>query len=126
MQMYGSEIATALQNNLKVTFIVLNDSRYNMVHHGMTQLFGEASEYDLGKVSFAQWADAMDVSSVKVTSIQELKTVMTRLKKLKNKRCKPAVIDVIIDPGVRIRGGGRVEALQQMSLSSNEAEKVLV
>jgi hypothetical protein len=30
----------------------------------------------------------------------------------------PALIDVRIDPACRIRGGGRVEALQRMSISS--------
>ena len=56
MQMAGMEALVALRERLPILFVVFNDGRYNMVHHGMRQIFGAASQYDMPPVDFAAWA----------------------------------------------------------------------
>lgn len=43
--MFGSELATAVQHKLGTTFVVINDARLNMVHHGMLGLFGRTPNF---------------------------------------------------------------------------------
>ena len=47
MQMSGMEALVAVRERLPVLFVVFNDGRYNMVHHGMRQIFGFDSSYSI-------------------------------------------------------------------------------
>jgi len=113
MQMSGMEALVAVRERLPILFVVFNDGRYNMVHHGMRQIFGQASEYSAPAVDFAAWARALNIPSATVTEPGQLDAALVdRLLA----HGGPALIDARIDANVRIRGGGRVEALQQMSM----------
>jgi acetolactate synthase I/II/III large subunit len=119
MQMSGMEALVAVRERLPILFVVFNDGRYNMVHHGMRQIFGEASAYDMPLVDFAAWAASFGMLATIVRRPGEL------ARALSDGLCEgggPALIDARIDPSVRIRGGGRVEALQHMSMLSSEAD----
>jgi acetolactate synthase-1/2/3 large subunit len=115
MQMAGMEALVAVREQLPLLFVVCNDGRYNMVHHGMRQIFGEASRYDTPHIDFAAWAMSFNMPAVVVSQPGQIDRALV---------CEllatggPALIDARIDPGVRIRGGGRVEALQHMSMLS--------
>src|SRR6478735_1174868 len=50
MHMAGMEALLAVRERLPILFVVFNDGRYNMVHHGMRQIFGDASGYDMPPV----------------------------------------------------------------------------
>jgi acetolactate synthase-1/2/3 large subunit len=113
MQMAGSEILLALKERLPIVFCVFNDGRYNMVHHGMKQIFGAADPWDMPEVDFADLARSMGVTSAVVSAPGDIDA--PRLATLLA-RGGPVVLDVRIDPGIRVRGGGRVEALQHMSM----------
>jgi len=115
MQMAGMEALVALRERLPILFVVFNDGRYNMVHHGMRQIFGEASPYDTPPVDFSTWAASFDLPAVVVRRPGEIDR---RLVEDLLGGGGPALIDARIDSGVRIRGGGRVEALQHMSMLS--------
>lgn len=115
MQMSGMEALVALRERLPIVFVVLNDGRYNMVHHGMRQIFGEAAAYDTPPVDFAAWARALGMPSVVVSQPGEIDRRLLGVLLAEG----PALIDVRIDANVRIRGGGRVEALQHMSMLSH-------
>ena len=120
MQMAGMEALVALQQRLSILFVVLNDGRYNMVHHGMKQIFGQAQAYETPPVDFAQWATAMGMPArVVVGPGQVTQQSVAALLAWGG----PALLDVRIDAGVRIRGGGRVEALQHMSMLHESAER---
>jgi acetolactate synthase I/II/III large subunit len=115
MQMAGMEALVAIRERLPILFVVFNDGRYNMVHHGMRQIFGEAAPHDAPPVDFAAWAGALGMPAAVVTGAGEL------TRELVDSLCGlggPALIDARIDPTLRIRGGGRVEALQHMSMLS--------
>ena len=113
MQMMGSEVLVAIQHRLPIVFAVFNDARYNMVHHGMKQLYGHAREWSAGPmIDFAGWATAMGMTSRRIDKSGEL-----TMASLANLRADggPVLLDIRIDKEVRLAGAGRVEALQQMS-----------
>lgn len=120
MQMSGMEAILAVREQLPVLFVVFNDGRYNMVHHGMRQIFGEASPYATPPIDFAAWAASFGLPSMIVREPSDL--TPTSLAALLSEG-GPALIDARIDASIRIRGGGRVEALQHMSMLSQAGPK---
>lgn len=117
MQMSGMEILTAKKMGLPIVYAVFNDSRYNMVHHGMKQLFGQAENYDVPDVDFAAWARAMGVPSATVRRGGEISRNLIDSLLLQG---GPALLDILIDKNIRVQGGGRVEALQRMSMLGDD------
>jgi acetolactate synthase-1/2/3 large subunit len=115
MQMSGMEILTAKKLGLKIVYAVFNDSRYNMVYHGMKQLYGEAQEFDAPEVDFSAWARSMGVPAMTIVRGGEITSNLVRSLLSQG---GPALLDIRIDREMRIRGGGRVESLQRMSVSS--------
>lgn len=115
MQMSGMEILTAKKLGLRIVYAVFNDSRYNMVYHGMKQLYGEAQEFDAPEVDFSAWAHSMGVPATTIVRGGEITSNL-----LRSLLCQggPALLDIRIDREMRIRGGGRVESLQRMSVAS--------
>lgn len=120
MQMSGMEILTAAKHGLPIIYAVFNDSRYNMVHHGMKQLFGQSEQYDTNTVDFTAWARSMGIPGVLIRSPDEIQPALLDELQMAG---GPAVLDIRIDRDLRIRGGGRVEALQHMSMLAEAAEK---
>jgi acetolactate synthase I/II/III large subunit len=115
MQMSGMEALVAMRERLPILFVVFNDGRYNMVHHGMRQIFGEADAYATPHIDFASWARAFGMPAQVVSEPGTLTRFgLNRLLEGGG----PALIDARIDASLRIRGGGRVEALQHMSMLS--------
>jgi acetolactate synthase-1/2/3 large subunit len=117
MQMAGMEALVAVRERLPILFAVFNDSRYNMVHHGMRQIFGVAAAYDTPPIDFAAWAGALSIPSAVISKGGELTPELVDSLLAGG---GPALLDVRVDASIRIRGGGRVEALQQMSMLSSE------
>jgi acetolactate synthase-1/2/3 large subunit len=113
MQMMGSELLVAKKERLPIVFAVFNDARYNMVHHGMKQLYGAARAWDAGTtVDFVKWAEAFGIDAIRVDGPGQLEA--SRLEALLAGG-GPLVLDMRIDRDVRLAGAGRVESLQQMS-----------
>lgn len=119
MQMAGMEALVAVRERLPILFAVFNDGRYNMVHHGMKQIFGIAAPYDSPPVDFSAWARALSIPSAVVSEPGQLTADLVDALLASG---GPALVDIRADASVRIRGGGRVEALQQMSMLSIESE----
>ncbi len=70
--MSGQEITTALQENLNVMLVVLNDSALGMVRHGQGLSGGELIGNQLPKVNFADMARATGVKSRRLETMEEL------------------------------------------------------
>jgi thiamine pyrophosphate-dependent acetolactate synthase large subunit-like protein len=78
----------------------------------MKQIFCDAAPYETPFVAFSHWARAVGLPAAVIASPGELtRDLVDRLL-----AHGPALLDARIDPAVRIRGGGRVEALQRMSM----------
>ena len=73
--MSGQEITTALQENLNVLFIILNDSCLGMVKHGQALAGAEKIGTELPRVSFALMAEAMGVQAYPVHSFTDLEKI---------------------------------------------------
>ena len=112
MQMMGSEVLVAVKERLPIVFAVFNDARYNMVHHGMKQLYGRAREWDAGTtIDFVGWAVAMGVPAMRIEHAGDIRPeVVDGLS-----AGGPVLLDIRIDREMRLAGAGRVESLQQMS-----------
>jgi acetolactate synthase-1/2/3 large subunit len=112
MQMAGSELLVALKLKLPIIYAVFNDARYNMVYHGYKQQFGKEAAWETPWVDFVAWANALGMPAARIDRPGQINAeLLGRL----SEPGLPVVLDIRHDPGVRIRGAGRVEALQHMS-----------
>ncbi len=118
MQMAGMEALVARQERLKVVFAVFNDARYNMVYHGYKQVFGRVAPWETSWVDFACWARALQIPAARINHPGEINASLLDLLTADG----PAVLDIRVDRGVRLSGGGRNEALLRMSMLQNMAQ----
>ena len=115
MQMNGMELLVAADLGLPIVYAVFNDARYNLVHHGMRQLYGRGgSDWETPWVDFGGWAGSMGVPSARITRPGQITPEL--LARLRRIGPGPSVLDIRIDREAQLRGGGRVEALQRMSV----------
>ncbi len=103
--MSGNELQSAVLHEAPVTFVLMNDSRYNMCHHGIKALYGATGVCDIGAVDFAKVADAFGAQGRIVRTPRELVDGL-RL------RGGPVVLDVRIDPEVRLPASQREAGLK--------------
>lgn len=94
--MNGMEIATAVNYNMPVIWIILNDSQYGMIYHGKKMLGtpeGFSSKFQ--RVDFVKMAESLGAQGIRITKAGQIN------KKMMDKIIvsgKPTVIDVYIDP----------------------------
>ncbi len=110
--MYGTELATAVQYRLPTTFVIINDSRLTMVHHGHMGLFGRTPEFDTQLVDFAMFARSVGAAGHVVNTREELIRGLAIAE-------GPLVLDVRVDSDVRLAGNQRVAALRQFKASDD-------
>lgn len=107
--MSAQEITVAIQQQLPVIYIILNDSAYGMVKHGQRLTGAEQYGYELPQVNYADMAKSMGVSAYNVRSMAELRSLdvqsMCRAK-------GPTLIDVIIDSEAKPPLGVRAAVLK--------------
>lgn len=109
MLMSGQEITVAIQEQLPVIYIILNDSGYGMVRHGQRLTGAEQIGVDLPDVDFAAMAKAMGVESYVIESPEDLTAIDGRAL---GKRSGPTLLDVRIDPTEVPPIGMRTDALK--------------
>jgi acetolactate synthase-1/2/3 large subunit len=119
MQMAGMEALVAIRERAPIVYAIFNDARYNMVYHGFKFVFGHEAPWDSPWIDFAAWARAMGMPGVRISRPGEITAAM--LDRLTASGL-PVVLDIRIDREVRIRGGGRNESLQHMSMLGKSAE----
>lgn len=93
--MNGQEISVALQHNLAIVFIVLNDASLGMVKHGQRLTDAEKIGFELPPVDFAMMAQAMGVKGVSIRCPQDLLDLNLDAYLLEQ---GPVLLDVHIDP----------------------------
>ncbi len=112
MLMFGGELATAVQHNVPTTFVVINDSRMNMVHHGQRDIYGSTVDFSTQVVDFAAQARSVGADGYLIRTRDELREALSK------KSQGPVVLDVRIDPDVRLQGSQRLAALRQFKAES--------
>jgi acetolactate synthase-1/2/3 large subunit len=105
--MYGAELATAIQHEIPVTVVVINDSRLNMCELGMRDLYGATTDMSTPVIDFALSARAWGAAGHLVRTRAELASALSLPVK------GPLVLDVRIDPEIRLQGSQRNAALRQ-------------
>ncbi len=114
--MSGQEITVALQHQLPVIYVVLNDSELGMVKHGQ-KLGGGAEEigFELPKIDYAMMAEAMGIEGITISTPIELMQIDWQ--RLGNKN-GPTLLNVIIDPNEVPPMGQRVKGLADKNESA--------
>jgi len=113
--MAGQEITVALQHQIPVIFVVLNDGELGMVKHG--QKLGGAEEigFELPVIDYAKLAEAMGIEGITIKTPDELSAI--DWKRLGNKKA-PTMINMIIDANEVPPMGQRVKGLADNSQSA--------
>ncbi len=108
--MNGQEITVAVQENLPVIYVVLNDSSLGMVKHGQ-RLTGAASiGHDIPVTDFVGLANALGAEGFRIESPQDLQP----LKNINYKELKrPLLLDVLIDKNAVPPIGKRTSTLKK-------------
>jgi acetolactate synthase I/II/III large subunit len=92
--MSGQELTTAIQQRLKVIFVVLNDQILGTVRHGQRLAHAEQVGYELPPVDFAAMARAMGVEAWTIRAPADFDDIdIAHL----CRRQAPALIDVHVD-----------------------------
>lgn len=92
--MNGNELSVAVEYNLNIYFVILNDSSLGMVKHGQRLSGAEQICHTLPQVDFNLLAKSMKATGVTIKSIQDLKSFFVDNELYQN---GPCVLDVYID-----------------------------
>jgi acetolactate synthase-1/2/3 large subunit len=114
MQMAGSELLVATKLKLPIVYAIFNDARYNMVHHGYKQQFEGEASFGTPWIDFVAWARSFGLPGARIERPGQITPDL--LKEL-TAAGLPVVLDIRHNAEVRLRGAGRAEALQQMSMA---------
>lgn len=109
MLMSSLELTVAAEQNLPVTYLILNDSSLGMVRHGQRLSGAESIATKLAPVRFDLLAQACGVESMRVDCRANLERIP--LEWLRSPSDGPRLIDVVIDPNAVPPIGQRIAAL---------------
>jgi acetolactate synthase-1/2/3 large subunit len=109
-QMFGMEIATAVQEDLDVVFVVLNDGRMRMVEAGVQRIYKRGLAMDGPRVDFAALARAHGAFGYAINDLRELEDALQVLS-----RTGPTVLDVRIDGASAFPANARVQEISNFT-----------
>ncbi|MCA9705443.1 MAG: thiamine pyrophosphate-binding protein [Myxococcales bacterium] len=112
----NSEVSTAVQYGLPVVWVVLNDSQYGMVEHGMRAAGYQPVETAIPRTDFALLARAMGAQGIRVESEEELQAALEQAMAAPG----PFVVDVVIDPDVCAPVASRLNQLEAQGVVHQE------
>jgi acetolactate synthase-1/2/3 large subunit len=92
--MSGQEITVAIEQELPVIFVILNDSALGMVKHGQRLGGAEQTGYGLPTINFAAFAEVLGAPGIVIESPEDLHAL--DIERLCSRR-GPTVLDVRID-----------------------------
>jgi acetolactate synthase I/II/III large subunit len=112
------EISTAVQYGLPVVWIVVNDSQYGMVEHGMRSAGYQPVETAIPRTDFADFARSMGADGMRIESEHELDAALRQAMSARG----PFVVDVVIDPDVAAPVGSRLNNLREQGVRNDEVD----
>ncbi|MEX1366361.1 MAG: thiamine pyrophosphate-dependent enzyme [Nannocystaceae bacterium] len=113
------EVSTAVQYRLPVIWIVVNDSQYGMVEHGMRDAGYQPVETAIPRTDFAEFARSMGAQGVRVESEEDLEQALRAALAAPG----PFVVDVVIDPDVPAPVGSRLNNLREQGVDRQGDER---
>lgn len=101
------DVQTAVQEKLPILVVVLNDRRYGMVELGNQAVYGRTPKYSSNEMSVCKLAEGLGAQTLLVRSAGDLlgADLLGMLAK------GPVVVDVQIDPGVKMPKNMRFDSL---------------
>ncbi|MBW2013994.1 MAG: thiamine pyrophosphate-binding protein [Deltaproteobacteria bacterium] len=93
--MSGQEITVAVEEQLPVIFVVLNDHSYGMIRHGHRMAGKETVNFSIPPVDFCMMAKATGANAHKIQDLQDFEHIDFQSL---CKRKGPTLLDVTIDP----------------------------
>jgi len=115
----NNELSTAVQYGVHAVWIILNDSQYGLIEHGMRSLGYVPEGTEIPRVDFVAIACAMGADGVRVSTEQELDAALRQAMEAPG----PFVVDVLIDPGEPPPVGSRVERLREQGVDGAWSEQ---
>lgn len=110
----NNELSTAVEHAVPAVWIVLNDSRYGMIEHGMRASGYAPSGLRIPRVDFVGLACAQGADGLRVRCETKLDAALEIALRAKG----PFVVDVVIDPEQVPPLSSRVEQLRAQGVSS--------
>lgn len=96
--MSGQEITVAVERQLPVLFVVLNDRAYGLIRHAHRLLGNELVDFAIPKVDFAMMARAAGAEAHTIRDAKDFDRIDWQALAL---RKNPTLLDVLIDPEAR-------------------------
>lgn len=115
----NNELSTAVQYGVPAVWIILNDSQYGLIEHGMRSLGYVPEGTEIPRVDFVAIARAVGADGVRVSVEQELDAALKQAMEAQG----PFVVDVLIDPGEPPPVGSRVERLREQGVDGAWSEQ---
>jgi acetolactate synthase I/II/III large subunit len=117
--MHAGEILTCVENGIDLVLAIINDGRWNMVHHGFKKVFGRMPESLPRHIAdLAGVAREFGAVGVRVEAPEDLEP--ERLREL-GRLGRPVVLDVRIDPSLALSVDSRSAALQEFAAAAGGA-----
>ncbi|MBL1293683.1 MAG: thiamine pyrophosphate-binding protein, partial [Thiotrichales bacterium] len=108
MLMSAHELTVAVELELPIIYIVLNDQAYGTVKHGQKMAGAASIGSNLPSVNFSLYAKSIGANGIKVTSLNEFNNIdFTKLTTIR----QPTLIDIMIDKTESPPLSGRLEML---------------
>ena len=95
--MAGQEITVAIQEQLPVIYMILNDSSYGMVAHRHQQVVDDPLKFGFPQVDFTMMAKAMGADGITITRPEQLAELDYEAI---CSRKGPTVLNILIDPDI--------------------------
>ncbi|MEZ4451951.1 MAG: thiamine pyrophosphate-dependent enzyme [Nannocystaceae bacterium] len=108
----NNELSTAVQYRVPAVWIILNDSQYGLIEHGMRSLGYVPERTEIPRVDFVAIARAVGADGVRVSREDELDGALAQAMAASG----PFVVDVLIDPREPPPVGSRVERLREQGV----------
>lgn len=115
--MNGCELSTAVEQDLPVLFVVLNDGGLGMVRHGQRLSNSASVGHKFPVTSYADMARAMGAAAVSVKTESELEEFDWSTIK---KRPGPFLLELMVNAEIEPPMGRRIESLMKQSVALSD------
>lgn len=115
----NNELSTAVQYGVSAVWVILNDSQYGMIEHGMRGSGYAPAGTEIPRADFVALARAVGADGVQVTSEDDLDAALEQALAAEG----PFVVDVLIDPDEPPPVGARVEKLRAQGVDAATPEE---
>jgi acetolactate synthase-1/2/3 large subunit len=111
--MHAGEILTCVEHGIDVVLVVMNDGRWNMVHHGFSSIFGRVPDEFPGRVAnLAGVAESFGAIGVVIEAPEDLNPALLRALA---GRGRPVLLDVRIDPDDALSIESRIASVKSFT-----------